>query len=209
MANQNRGMNKILLHEESIWEIRNDPDVAVETFVCHHGSQVAGRDQDIATAQNLTNGVALYYTPPPAPLRRSARRRRRAADDEGDNDRVNPPRGGNPGLGSLDMLPVSPQVILGHGGNRGMLAAAFVEFSKGIARSFPVLTFQKDRSDEEDLVDKRTAAFNYFHLDALATCRALGGRSRGARCAVRASKFVEIQPSPLNASFFFSFCLPA
>lgn len=192
MANQNKGMNKILLQEESIENIRNEPDEPVKSFAIYNGSDIEGRNHDISTAQNLSNGVILYYTPEPAaaPTRlRRGTRRRRDADDEGDNDRVKRPRGGNPGFGALDLLPVSPQVILGHGGNRGMLAEAFVQFATGIARNFPVLTFQKDRNDLEDAVDKRTAAFTYLHLDALKTCRALGGRSRGARCAVRASKY--------------------
>lgn len=197
MAIHNKGMNKILLNEESIEDIRNDPAQAVESFAVYNGSGIEGRDHDIPTAQNMSNGVILYHTPAPAPApgpRRSTRRRKRAADDEGGHDRVSPrPRGANPGLGALDMLPVSPQVILAHGGNRGMVAAAFVEFAKGIARNFSVLTFQKDRNDAEDAVDKRVAAFNYLQLDAFKTCRALGGRSRGARCAVRASKF-EIPP---------------
>lgn len=197
--NNNLGMNKILLNEGSIEQIRQPPSTAIETFSIYAGSKIKGRDYDIPTAQGRANGVVLYYTPPeqddkiavaPVPgVKTTANTRsgtKRAASEEGE-DAPAPKR--RRGLGALDMLPVSPQVILGHGGNRGMLAQAFVEFSKGIARNFPVLTFQKDQKDVKDTVDIRTAGFTYFHLDSMQTCLALGGRSRGARCAVRASKF--------------------
>lgn len=91
MANHNKGRNKIFLNEESIEDIRNDPDQAVESFAVYNGSEMEGRDYDIPTAQKLSNGVILYRTPAPAPVpdpRRSTRRRKRAADDEVDNDRV-------------------------------------------------------------------------------------------------------------------------
>lgn len=193
----NLGMNNILLNEGSIEQIRQPPTIAIESFPIYAGSKIEGRDYDIPTAQGRSNGVALYYTPSEQDDKTAGTSiskfntstcpgGKRGASDEGE-DAPAPKR--LRGLGALDALPVSPQVILGHGGNRGMLAPAFVEFSKGIARNFPVLTFQKDKNDAKDNVDIRTAAFTYFHLDSMQICRALGGRSRGARCAVRASKF--------------------
>lgn len=197
----NQGMNKILTNEESIEAIRQPPSIEVQSYGIYRGSDIEGRNYDIPTAQGRSNGVVLYYTPSeekekaaPAPRASPGKgkgRNKRGAEDEGDDAPAGKRRRG---LGALDELPVSPQVILGHGGQRGMLAPAFVEFAKGIARNFSVLTFQRDVNDPKDSVDIRTAAFTYFHLDAMQTCRAMGGRSRGARCATRASKSTSNRP---------------
>lgn len=193
MSNDNLGMNKIFCNDVSVKEIREAPSTAIVSYAIYAGLEIEGRNYDIPTAQGRSNGVVLYYSPAQDAKTASASAsggkvksgRKRGASDDGEGAPA-PKR--LRGLGALDELPVSPQVILGHGGNRGMLAPAFVEFSKGIARNFSVLTFQKDREDPKDNVDIRTAAFTYLHLDSLQTCIALGGRSRGARCAVRASK---------------------
>lgn len=168
---ENVGMNQLLCSPEGVEEIRNAPCTAVESFGVFHGSGEVGRDYDIPTAQNLSNGVILYYTP------------KKDAEDETEKETH------HCGLGSLDMLPVSPQVIMSHGGSRGIQAAAFVQFVSGIARNFAVLAFQKDRADSEDQTDKRVAGFNYFFSDANGTVQAMGGRSRGARCATRSCEY--------------------
>ncbi|KAI0156386.1 hypothetical protein GGR57DRAFT_463302 [Xylariaceae sp. FL1272] len=211
MAALNRGLNRIMrvtYDAQDGQQIRDDPAVTVERYEIQRGSGIAGRDHDVPTAQGQTNGIILYYTPsantkPEAPwpseIPRPRKRKRggkivpRDTDenfaekvDSEDEERLEPV-GGHRGLGSLDTLPVSPQILFTHGSNRGIDQPSFQEFVAGLARNFPVLAFNKDT--ENDNTDKRVAAMNYFFNDGYGTVRAMGGRSFGARVAARTTAF--------------------
>lgn len=113
-----KGMNKIICSLEGIENIRNPPDRSVQTYGILHGSGVAGRDYDFPTAQTLSNGVVLYYTPPAEqPTSSSANKL------DPNVEKAVAKASHHRGLGHLDMLPVSPQVIFSHGGARGIVRA--------------------------------------------------------------------------------------
>lgn len=203
------GMNKIVCSDEGRSGIRNAPVDPVENYPIYRGCGIGGRNHDIQTSQTLSNGVVLYYTATTGSSRRTTKtsstiRGRRPSPSSGGLTKpaqlatkrrtrasaASPHELGgvrtHQGLGALDELPVPPEVIMSHGGVRGMQAAAFVELCSGIARRCPVLAFQKDRSDDKDEMVNRTAGFTYFWLDVNGFARAMGGRSRGARCATQA-----------------------
>ena len=85
------------------------------------------------------------------------------------------------GLGVLDILPVSPQVIFTHGSARDIFEKSFTYFIRGLARTHATYAFRMDQSLPEALgrrderLSKRTVAFNYFYNDAYASVRAMGG----------------------------------
>ncbi|KAL1883353.1 hypothetical protein Daus18300_000411 [Diaporthe australafricana] len=183
------GMSSLLCDPEVIEQIQSAPKVPVETFEIFDGCDEPARSFDIPTGQTFSNGVALYYTPekvPPRSLPKAAkgRPRKRALEEEKTPE-------GHQGLGVLDILPVSPQIIFTHGGGRGIFQKGFMHFVKGLARSHAVLAFRRDQSTlgSKDNMEMRTAAFNYFLNDAYASVVALGGRSFGARAAARASVY--------------------
>lgn len=186
------GMNKFILDPSVLEDIQDDPLIPVETFEILDGCEDPERSYDVPTGQTFSNGVCLYYTPevkPPPPKVPKGRGRKRQAEEE-----VQPPeiQQGHQGLGVLDILPVSPQIIFTHGGGRGIFQKGYMHFVRGLAREHAVLAFRRDRgpggSRAEELF-KRTAAFNYFFNDAYCSVRALGGRSFGARSATRASVY--------------------
>lgn len=77
---------------------------------------------------------------------------------------------------------------MSHSGSRGIDAEAFTQVCLGIARRSPVLAFQKWIGDVQDAEVIRTANFSYFWLMNNISGKAMGGRSRGARCATKACK---------------------
>lgn len=178
-------MNSLLLDPEVIQEIRNNPSTPVETFEIRDGCDDPENNFDVPTGQTFSNGVCLYYTPPP-PKGGKGRGRKRPAEEEAGLLE------GHQGLGVLDVLPVSPQIIFTHGSGRDIFQKGFVHFMRGLARTHAVLAFNKDSCPAgprgEELF-KRTAAFNYFFNDAYSSVRALGGRSFGGRSAARASVY--------------------
>lgn len=190
-----KGMNAFILHPDVVEDIRDDPLIPVKTFEILDGCEDSERSYDVPTGQSFSNGVCLYYTPedvpptPPPPKDPKGRGRKRQAEEEVQPSEV---QKGHQGLGVLDILPVSPQVIFTHGGGRGIFQKGYMHFMKGLAREHAVLAFRRDRgangSRAEELF-KRTAAFNYFFNDAYCSVRAMGGRSFGARSATRASVY--------------------
>lgn len=182
-------MSSLLDEPEVIEQIQSAPTTPVATFEIFDGCDEPARSFDIPTGQTFSNGVTLYYSPEKVPPRPSPnaskdRPRKRALEEEKDPE-------GHHGLGVLDILPVSPQIIFTHGGGRGIFQNGFLHFVKGLARSHAVLAFRRDQSTlgSKDSMEMRTAAFNYFLNDAYASVVALGGRSFGARAAVRASVY--------------------
>lgn len=186
-----KGMNSFILHPDVVEEIQEDPLTPAETFEILDGCEDPERSYDIPTGQPFSNGVHLYYTPqeapqPPAPPRNhKGKGRKRPAEEE-----VQEP-GGHQGLGVLDILPASPQILFTHGGGRDIFQKGFMHFARGMARTHTVLAFRKDRAagDREERLFKRTAAFNYFFNDAYSSVQAFGGRSFGGRAAARASVY--------------------
>lgn len=207
------GMNRIISSEEGKREICNEPSIAVETYPIYYGCGIDGRDHDIPTSQGLSNGIVLYYTPtndlviedappsqtPPKGKDRElhARITRSTAAEicltgmSTEYKKQPPPshEGRKREAGTLAGLPVEPEVIMSHGGSRGMEAPAFKQVCFGIARRFAVLAFQKDRGDMKDAEVTRTAGFSSFWLMNDISGKAMGGRSRGARCATLACKY--------------------
>lgn len=186
-------MNSFILDPAVVEEIQDGPQIPAETFEILDGCDNPERNYDVPTGQTFSNGVSLYYTPeqpplPPTPPKSKKGRGRKRPPPEEDV----PQPEGHQGLGVLDILPVSPQIIFTHGSGRDIYQKGFMHFVRGMARTHPVLAFRKDRgaagSREEELY-KRTAAFNYFFNDAYSSVRALGGRSFGARSAARASVY--------------------
>lgn len=188
-------MNSFILDPDVVEDIRDDPFTPAKTFEILDGCENPERSYDVPTGQSFSNGVCLYYTPeeptppPPQPNGTKGRGRKRQAEEEAQPSEG---QGGHEGLGVLDILPVSPQIIFTHGGGRGIFQKGYMHFVRGLAREHAVLAFRKDRgaagSRAEELF-KRTAAFNYFFADAYCSVRALGGRSFGARSAARASVY--------------------
>lgn len=193
-----KGMNSYLLHPDVVEEIQDDPSIPAETFEIFDGCEDPERDFDVPTGQTFSNGVCLYYTPeeappPPTPPKsRKGRGRKRRAEEEIQEPESQQEPEGHQGLGVLDVLPVSPQVIFTHGSGRDIFSKPLMNFVRGLARTHSVLAFRKDRgtagSRAEELF-KRTAAFNYFFNDAYSSVLAMGGRSFGARSAARASVY--------------------
>lgn len=186
-------MNSFILDPAVVENIRDGPQIPAETFEILDGCDDPERNYDVPTGQTFSNGVSLYYTPkepplPPTPPKSKKGRGRKRPPPEEDV----PQPEGHQGLGVLDILPVSPQIIFTHGSGRDIYQKGFMHFVRGLARTHPILAFRKDRgavgSREEELY-KRTAAFNYFFNDAYSSVRALGGRSFGARSAARASVY--------------------
>lgn len=213
------GMNRIVCSEEGKREICNEPSIPVKSYPIYYGCGIDGRDHDIPTSQALSNGIVLYYTPTNDPIIDNAspaltsskgkfgqlptrfascssagsrtagistqykkqpstsRELRKRAEESRDRS-------------TLACLPAEPEVIMSHGGARGIRAEAFKQLCSGIARRFPVLAFQKDREDEEDAEVNRTACFSSLWLMNDTTGKAMGGRSRGARCATQACKYL-------------------
>lgn len=212
------GMNKILCSEEGKREIRNEPSIAVETYPIYYGCGVDGRDYDIPTSQALSNGIVLYYTPKNDPITENTSPKPTTSKNKDQQWPTRIPRstaaGSRPTGISTQLkkqpstsrelrkregpsrdssmpacLPAEPQVIMSHGGSRGILAEAFKQVCSGIARRCPVLAFQKDRGDATDAEVTRTAGFSSFWLMNDISGKAMGGRSRGARCATQACKY--------------------
>lgn len=214
-------MNRIVCSEEGKREICNEPHIAVKSYPIYYGCGIDGRDHDIPTSQALSNGIVLYYTPTNGPNTENASPsltpskgqdwQLPATITRSTTTRSRPTR--IPTLykkqlsisrelrkrerGSWDRsmsagLPVEPEVIMSHGGARGMQAEAFKQLCCGIARRFPMLAFQKDRGDAKDAEVNRTAGFSSFWLMNDISCKAMGGRSRGARCATQACKYVRV-----------------
>lgn len=190
------GMNKILQTPQGIESIQNAPATPVEDYGIFEGSEEEGRNYDVLTTQSTTNGITLYYTPEtqtPAPAAKAGGKRKRAKSPAAPPAPVTP-QPGHRGLGPLNSLPVSPEVIFSHGGGRGIRQPGFVRFVSGVARAAPVLCFRKDRrTDEKETLEARTAAFHYFLADSFSTVRALGGRSFGGRCATRAGVYSPVR----------------
>jgi hypothetical protein len=211
-------MNRIICSEEGKREICNEPSIAVESYPIYHGCGIDGRDHDIQTSQALSNGIVLYYTPTndriienTSPSLTSSKRKDRqlparitrstAAGSRptgiSTRDKKQPStsrelrerEGRSRDMSVLAGLPAEPEVIMSHGGARGIQAEAFKQLCFGIARRFPVLAFQKDRGDAKDAEVNRTAGFSSFWLMNDISGKAMGGRSRGARCATQACKY--------------------
>lgn len=206
-------MNRITSSEEGKRKICNEPSVAIETYPIYYGCGIDGRDHDIPTSQGLSNGIILYYTPTTENVIEDASPSQTPSKgkDRELHARITPstaaesrPTGisteyeiqPSPShelrkreVGPLAGLPAEPEVIMSHGGSRGMEAAAFKQVCLGIARRFAVLAFQKDRGDMKDAEVTRTAGFSSFWLMNDISGKAMGGRSRGARCATLACKY--------------------
>ncbi|KAI7773281.1 hypothetical protein LA080_011359 [Diaporthe eres] len=172
-----KGMNSFILAPDVIEDIGDDPIIPVESFEILDGCEDPERSYDVPTGQTFSNGAAAA----------SGRRRKKHSHQRATRAKKN-----HQGLGVLDVLPVSPQVIFTHGSGRDISQKGFVHFVRGLAREHAVLAFRRDRgvrgSRAEELF-KRTAAFNYFFNDAYCSVRAMGGRSFGARAAARASVY--------------------
>lgn len=187
-----KGMNSFLLHPDVVEEIQEDPLTPAETFEILDGCEDPERSYDVPTGQTFSNGVSLYYTPqeapqlPTQPRTSKGKGRKRPAEEEEAQQ-----SGGHQGLGVLDILPASPQILFTHGGGRDIFQKGFMHFARGMARTHTVLAFRKDRAagDREERLFKRTAAFNYFFNDAYSSVQAFGGRSFGGRAAARASVY--------------------
>lgn len=213
------GMNRIICSEEGRREICNEPCIAVESYPIYYGCGIDGRDHDISTSQALSNGIVLYYTPTHDPIientspsrtpsevqhRQLPSRTSRYATAGSRPTRISKQykkqasasqelrkiESGSRDRSALARLPAKPEVIMSHGGSRGILAEAFKQVCSGIARSCPVLAFQKDRGDAKDAEVDRTASFSSFWLMNDMSGKAMGGRSRGARCATQACKYL-------------------
>lgn len=212
------GMNRIVCSEEGKREICNEPSVSVESYPIYHGCGIDGRDHDIPISQALSNGIVFYYTPKndrtvenasPSLTPFNGQDRQLPARIPRPIGAGSRPTGISPSnkkqpstsrelwkrdTGSRDSnalagLPARPEVIMSHGGVRGILAEAFKQMCLGIARRCPVLAFQKDRGDTKDAEVNRTAGFMSFWLMNDISGKAMGGRSRGARCATQACKY--------------------
>lgn len=195
MANA-KGMNALLSDPKIIEQIRNPPAIPIQDFGIFEGSKDPGKDYDIPTTQTGSNGITLYYTPAAAQQHepvlvrpRNNKKRPRSHSEEPAAAAQQQQHEGHRGLGGLDELPVSPQVILSHGGRGDISTPRFVRFVEGVARRAPVLCVRKDMREGKDSLETRTAAFNYFLADASASVLALGGRSFGSRCATRATVY--------------------
>lgn len=212
------GMNRIVCSEEGKREICNEPSIPVESYPIYHGCGIDGRDRDIPTSQALSNGIVFYYTPNNNPITENESHSRIPLKGKDRQLPARIPRPiaagsrptgissqyenrssisrelrkrdtGSPDRSALAGLPARPEVIVSHGGVRGILAKAFKQFCLGIARRCPVLAFQKDREDLKDAEVNRTAGFMSFWLMNDISGKAMGGRSRGARCATQACKY--------------------
>lgn len=210
-------MNRIICSAEGKREICNEPSIAVESYPIYYGCGIDGRDHDISTSQALSNGIVLYYTPTNESIIESASPSLSPSKGKGRQLPTKIPRSTaaasrparisaqykKPPSTSRELrkregasrerltpadLPVEPEVIMSHGGIRGILAEAFKQLCLGIARRCPVLAFQKDRADAQDAEVNRTAGFSSFWLMNNISGKAMGGRSRGARCATQACK---------------------
>lgn len=212
------GMNKIICSEEGKREVCNEPSIAIESYPIYYGCGIDGRDHDIPTSQGLCNGIVLYYTPTSDPIIEDAspsltpskgeerqlpgtitRSTAAGSCSTGISTRYQEQPSTSRELQGRETrswyrsapagLPVEPEVIISHGGTRGIQAEAFQQFCSGIARRFAVLAFQKDREDAKDEEVNRTAGFSSFWLMNDISGKAMGGRSRGARCATQACEF--------------------
>lgn len=185
-------MNSLILDPGVVEEIREDPPIPAKVFEILDGCEHPDRDFDVPTGQSFSNGVSLCYTPkrtplPPPKSKKGKGRKRPRPEEE-----VVQETEGHHGLGVLDILPVSPQIIFTHGSGRDIYQPGFTHFVRGLARTHPVLAFRKDRGEagsREGELYKRTAAFSYFFNDAYSSVRAMGGRSFGGRSAARASVY--------------------
>lgn len=211
-------MNRIICSKEGKREIRNEPSIPVKSYPIYYGCGIDGRDHDIPTSQALSNGIVIYYTPTTDPIienvpptltaskgkdqqlpTRFQRSTAAGSHPAGVSTQYKKQPSSSRELrkregGSWDRitpagLPAEPEVIMSHGGARGMQAEAVKQLCSGIARRFPVLAFQKDREDAEDAEVNRTAGFSSFWLMNDINGKAMGGRSRGARCATQACKY--------------------
>lgn len=214
----NLGMNKIICSEEGKREICNEPSITVQSYPIYYGCGIDGRDHDIPTSQALCNGIVLYYTPKSDPCIEDVSTLLTPSKDKdrqlpGTITQSTAAGSRSPGISTRYQeqpstsrelrgretgswyrsapagLPVEPEVIISHGGTRGIQAGAFKQFCSGIARRFAVLAFQKDRGDTKDAEVNRTAGFSSFWLMNDISGKAMGGRSRGARCATQACEF--------------------
>lgn len=182
-------MNSFILDPSVVEQIREGPRTPAQTFEILDGCKHPDRNFDVPTGQSFSNGVSLCYTPlPPKPPKSKKGKGRKRPPPEEEVQETE----GHHGLGVLDILPVSPQIIFTHGSGRDIYQTGFTHFVRGLARTHPVLAFRKDRGEagsrEEELY-KRTAAFSYFFNDAYSSVRAMGGRSFGGRSAARASVY--------------------
>lgn len=226
-------MNKIICSEEGKREIYNEPSIAIESYPIYYGCGIDDRDHDIPTSQALCNGIVLYYTPTSDPIiehssssltASKGKERQLPATITRSTAAGSRPtgistqykkqaltsrelrKGGTDSIGRSvpSDLPVEPEVIMSHGGTRGIQAEAFKQLCSGIARRFAVLAFQKDRGDAKDTEVNRTAGFSSFWLMNDISGKAMGGRSRGARCATQACEFF---PALQNLRNGFYICL--
>lgn len=190
-------MNIIVCSERGKHEIRNDPFIPVEIHPFYNGTGIKGRDYDIPTSQATSNGIILYYTPksdttetvhpPSSPSVGTS-----AHFEQHQPSTSRELRQGDAGAQDWSTqlrLPAQPEVIMSHSGSRGIDAEAFKQLCLGIARRSPVLAFQKWIGDTQDAEVIRTASFSYFWLMNNVSGKAMGGRSRGARCATKACNF--------------------
>lgn len=211
-------MNKIICSEEGKREICNEPSIAVQSYPIYYGCGIDGRHYDIPTSQALCNGIVLYYTPTsdpiieetltsltpskgkdpqlPATITRSNNAGSRPTEistqykeQPSTSDELRQVRRGLQDRNAPVGLPVEPDLIMSHGGTRGIQAEGFRQFCSGIARRFAVLAFQKDHGDRRDAEVNRIAGFSSFWLMNDISGKAMGGRSRGARCATQACKY--------------------
>lgn len=214
-------MNRIVCTEEGKRDVCNEPSIAVQSYPIYHGCGIDGRNHDIPTSQALSNGIVLYYTPKTDSIIENASSSltpSKGKDRQLPARDITPTAAGSrpPGISSqhekqpptlhelrngdlnardrsaLAGLPAQPQVIMSHGGVRGMLAEAFKQLCLGIARRCPVLAFQKNRGDPKDAEVNRTAGFMSFWLMYDISGKAMGGRSRGARCATQACGYFRV-----------------
>lgn len=159
----NLGMNKIICSEEGKREICNEPYIAVQSYPIYYGCGIDGRDHDIPTSQALCNGIVLYYTPKSDPIIEDASMsltpskgkdrqllgtitRSTAAGTclTGISTRYQEQPSTSRELRERETgfwyssapagLPVEPEVVMSHGGTRGIQAEAFKQFCSGIAR---------------------------------------------------------------------------
>jgi hypothetical protein len=116
--------------------IRAKPLIPAETFEIFQGCKDAERNFDITTGQTISNGVVLCYTPKEAVLTPKKSRKRQLLEEEKVTH--------HEGLGVLDILPVSPQVIFTHGSARDIFEKSFTYFVRGLARTRATLAFRMD-----------------------------------------------------------------
>lgn len=213
------GMNRIVCSEDGKREIGNEPSIPVESYPVYQGCGIDGRDHDIPTSQALSNGTVFYYTSNndptienaspaqnpsngkdrqmpakiPRPIAAGSRQTGISSSNKKQPSASRELRKRDEGFrarSALYGLPAKPEVIMSHGGVCGILDEAFKQMCLGIARRCPVLAFQKDRGDTKDAEVNRTADFMYFWLMNDMSGKAMGGCSRGARCATQACKYL-------------------